>query len=377
MLTADETLTLDARIAPPVDKRQRNFMIALGFALLVHVAFLVEVSRGISEREMRRVGAENGSDNAIAVELVTEKDLQSLSSVSLQPGGAPAMKPSVQPEQAPPPPAEPPPTPEPQPEPTKAAEPLPELKAEPTPEPKIAEPPPPEPKTAEPTVTAEAKAEPSETKPPPAPAFEPLNPDLADMPSPSDAKEAPPPEAEKEESPPEAKKVEPEAAEKKLEPEPAKKQVQPEPAQKQVKPETAEKAAKPQPPAKKKQQQAKLDFAPPPAMPGTSSGGPGRATAATRPPGITRSGENDRFGIAAIRALAQTFPMLKETYGRVTVRLLLNQNGDLVDVRVVAPSGKPGLDQSVVFSTKQASFPLPPRNSTEIDRTFIVTYVYR
>ncbi len=69
--------------------------------------------------------------------------------------------------------------------------------------------------------------------------------------------------------------------------------------------------------------------------------------------------------------------MLRDTYGRVTVRLLLNENGDLVDVQVVSPSGKPLLDQSVVFSTKQASFPLPPRGSTQIDRTFIVTYVYR
>ena len=65
------------------------------------------------------------------------------------------------------------------------------------------------------------------------------------------------------------------------------------------------------------------------------------------------------------------------TFGRVTVRLVLNNNGDLAEIQVLEPSGKPGLDQNVVFSTKQAYFPLPPNGSTVIDRTFLITYVYR
>ncbi len=115
---------------------------------------------------------------------------------------------------------------------------------------------------------------------------------------------------------------------------------------------------KPQPPAKKKQ--AKLDLSPPSAAPSVQAIGPGRAAGASRPPGITRSGENDDFGRGVIRALRATMPPPNGTFGRVTVRLLLNNNGDLAEVQVLEPSGKPGLDQNVVFSTKQAYFPLPP-----------------
>jgi hypothetical protein len=51
-------------------------------------------------------------------------------------------------------------------------------------------------------------------------------------------------------------------------------------------------------------------------------------------------------------------------------------NGDLERVEMLDASGT-SLDQSVVFATKQTYFPLPPYNATQVDRTFVITYVYR
>jgi protein TonB len=103
----------------------------------------------------------------------------------------------------------------------------------------------------------------------------------------------------------------------------------------------------------------------------------GRSAAATRPPGVTRSGENDEFGRGVIRALRKTMPPPSGVLGRVMVRMFLNDNGNLQDVQVVSGSGDAGLDQNVVFAVRQTSFPLPPVGATAADRTFLVTYIYR
>jgi periplasmic protein TonB len=97
----------------------------------------------------------------------------------------------------------------------------------------------------------------------------------------------------------------------------------------------------------------------------------------SRPAGVTRSGENDEFGRGVIRALRQTMPPPRGSNGRVTVRLLLSENGNLAEVSIVRSAGDPILDQSVVFAVKQSNFPIPPGGSTTIDRTFLVTYIYR
>jgi TonB family protein len=122
---------------------------------------------------------------------------------------------------------------------------------------------------------------------------------------------------------------------------------------------------------------AKLDLSVPfdLAIQGGTSGG--RASSATRPPGITRSGENDRFGRDVIRALKKTMPPLESVTGKVKVRIFLNERGNVAWVRLVDGSGDRGLDDSVIFSVHQASFPFPPKNATAADRTFLVTYVYR
>jgi protein TonB len=102
----------------------------------------------------------------------------------------------------------------------------------------------------------------------------------------------------------------------------------------------------------------------------------GRAAAVARPPGATRSGENDEFGRGVIRALRQTMPSPNGQLGRVTVKLLLSDTGNLAEVQLIRSAGAPGLDQSVVFAVKQSSFPIPPGGATLVDRTFLVTYIY-
>jgi periplasmic protein TonB len=102
-----------------------------------------------------------------------------------------------------------------------------------------------------------------------------------------------------------------------------------------------------------------------------------RDTAFTRPAGITRSGENDEFGRAVIRALRKTMPALDRERGRVTVRFLLSRDGNLVELHLAGSSGDPVLDQSVMFAVRQSSFPFPPANAPLVDRTFLITYIYR
>jgi protein TonB len=104
---------------------------------------------------------------------------------------------------------------------------------------------------------------------------------------------------------------------------------------------------------------------------------PGGGTAFTRPAGITRSGENDEFGRGVIRALRRTMPDLDSERGSVTVRLLLSQDGNLVEVQLVRSSGNPIMDQNVMFAVRQSNFPFPPPNAPPVDRTFVVTYIYR
>lgn len=314
MSTAEETLAIDAQIAPPQDNRQRGFRIALLCAFLFHSALLIEVNHNATGR---RMGDTSGKDDAIAVELVTAADLASRELVATPPKGAAPTPP--QPEAKPEPQQQPEPAkPDPQPE---------------TPPEKTAEvPPPPAPKPPESKPAEQPKSQ--------IPDFTSVLQDLATAPQPSEeAKpEAAKPEAAK---PQETKPAEAKPPEKKAEP--AKKKV-----------------ARVTPPS------SATDFVP-----------PGRSSGVSRPPGITRSGENDAFGLGVIRALRATMPPPTGGLGRVTVRLILNENGDLINVTVLQSSGIPSLDQRVVFATKQTNFPLPPYKSTVADRTFLISYVDR
>lgn len=102
----------------------------------------------------------------------------------------------------------------------------------------------------------------------------------------------------------------------------------------------------------------------------------GRSASFVRPPGITRSGLNDQFARNVIRALQQTMPRLDDTFGRSTIRILLDVNGNIDKVELVVPGKNPTIAQSVVFAARQTSFPIPPGGSTLADRTFLITYIY-
>jgi TonB family protein len=120
---------------------------------------------------------------------------------------------------------------------------------------------------------------------------------------------------------------------------------------------------------------ASLDLSTPKNLMNPSFGG-GRSAGLQRPPGITRSGLNDAFARAVIQALQQTMPQLTDVLGRVTIRILLTESGNVAEVRLLAGAKNSSLNQSVVFAAKQTSYPIPPTGSNVADRTFMVTYIY-
>lgn len=157
----------------------------------------------------------------------------------------------------------------------------------------------------------------------------------------------------------------------------------PDPAAEAKKRESAKKAeTKAQPPAQPKQDQqnqkvAKLeqpDSPPSPRSLPSLSGS--RYAGATRPPGITRSGQNDDFARKVVAALQATMPPSRGNKDRITIEIHLNDNGNLVSVKVLAPGRDPRLTQEVEFAPRQTSFPFPPPNSNNADKTFFITYVY-
>lgn len=330
--TPEDIPVLPERIVPPLEKRERAFRGALAVAFLIHASFFIQITRTAP----KTLGDPSGLSDAIAVEIVSLSDLKSRETVALPPPGAPAAAPA------------PPPAP---PETVRATEP--EREA----------PPPKQPETAPEPAPPEAKPEPPPTPAKPAPsAAEPAR-QTAELPDfsaslPKLAELPPPSETEQPEAEPEAEKAAEDPQEKT--------------AEKPPEPKPQPKPKESPPPAAKKR--AALE-APPPRD--QASAPPGRSTAATRPPGITRSGENDAFGLAVVRALRATMPPPRGVLGSVVVRLTLTENGDLQTVTVLEPSGRRGLDESVVFATKQTYFPLPPYKSTLADRTFTIRYVYR
>jgi protein TonB len=342
MDATDDTVGLTERLVPPLDTGQRAFRIALAVAFLIHAAFLIQIGRAVP----RAVGNPAGQTDAIAVDLVSAADLKSREAFALPPPGASPVAPSP-----PPQPQTPPPEP--------AVEPAP-----PEPTPPVAEPKPAPPEPAPPSEVPkpdapkpEAEVKPPETPKPDSKSAEPAKstlqdfesalPDLATVPMPSEKDEA----AE----PPKPEPDAPDATQEPTENTKPKEEKRPEPAKKKT---------------------AALDMRSP--SPKELANAPaGRSAAATRPPGITRSGENDEFGRAVVLALRGTMPPPRGVLGSVVVRLILTENGDLANVTVLQPSGRGSLDESVVFATKQTYFPLPPYKSTLADRTFTIRYVYR
>jgi periplasmic protein TonB len=313
-LAIEGASTIGDHLAGLRQTRPRIFWVGLGLALLVHVLAIV----GINIAKPRSVGSPDGAQDAIAVEIVdgaTLRDSMERPSPASSPPGSP--QPVATPAEKP---AQPPPEPEAQPQPEPPAPP--EVAAlQPTPEP-----------TPAPPESPPAQKEPQKLAAPELPALE--DAPTAEEPKPEIAPEAPKP------------------------------QQQPKQAQ--------QKQAK-QPPKKKT---AALDLSVP-FDSGPASSDSGSSSAVQRPPGITRSGENDQFARNVIRALQKTMPRERNAIGRVTVRIVLTQDGSRADVKLLQSGGNADLDFNVMFAARQTAYPFPPNNSTLVDRTFTVTYIYR
>lgn len=306
-----------------------RFYLWLFAAFLAHGAILT----GFISSKPRQIGDPSGLDGAISISLITEADLRGGATVADSAPGNPAPPPAL-------------PAPPPQPPAAEAPEPnqQPPLPDPPRETGQAAQPAQPEP-FMKPAIAPEAVNVPRETLPESGPG----------EPQPAETPRAEP-------TPPKA--AEPQT-ENKRKTEPS-----------EAKPSEAKPSTKPPPAKPKESKTAKLDMTPPPqAMQSAIPGG--RGAGVERPAGITRSGENDMFARNVIRALQQTMPQLRDTRGRVKVRITLDKNGNLVSTQVLMPSNVPGLDQSVVFATRQTSFPLPPYKAVPADLVFVVTYIYK
>jgi TonB family protein len=342
--TADLTTAGSTRWDTAAGKRERNFYIALGCAALLHASVLV----GFVGREPKVIGDPSGSDDAISVSLVTEQDLQSRSTVAEPPAPPPGQPPTdAQPPQPKPPPPEPqaeqqPPDPKPpetQEPPQEQPQDQPEAKVEPQPPPPVPDAKPDDTKPDEAKVAKSEDQKAEETVQ-----------DLLSLPdeNPADMMSGTKPKSATKPTPDTSKSN---------------------PAKPPTKSSQSKSQKKPQ-----QKRTAALDLSEPDARVSSFTGS-GEA-AFQRPPGITRSGLNDAFARAVIRALQQSMPQLTDVLGRVQVRILLSENGNVVDVALINGSKNSNLNQNVVFAAKQTSYPIPPAGSNLADRTFLVTYIY-
>jgi TonB family protein len=314
--------------------------------VILHASFFISAAQNDGSQ---RLGAEKGADDAISVSLVTEQDLQSRATVAdpVSPPPGPVAPTQEQQQAKPQPQQQQPPTP-PQPEQAKQ-EPQPPEPQQPPPEPQAQDTPQPDtqpdtPQDSDPAKPQEQAVAKTEETSPDARApdlFSLQDEDPSKMQSDTKPKSEPKP---KEDSKHDSKK-----------------------------PNTS-KSAKKSSTSKAQKKVAALDLSTQALAPSFSGGG--GAAAFQRPPGITRSGLNDAFARAVIRALQQTMPQLANTLGRVTVRIFLSDSGNVIDVKLLAGAKDPSLNQDVVFAAKQTSYPIPPAGSNEADRTFMVTYIY-
>lgn len=328
VLAAEGTSTFEEHLALLRNERPRVFWLGLALALVAHAALIV----GIGSAKQRTLGTPDGAADAIAVEIVDGATLKD----SMAPPTPPAPAPGGQ-------------------QPSPAQQPAQPQQAQP----EVPPPPPPEVAAPQPPPVA-APAPPQAPKETP-PAEQSLPEDFADALS------------ELENTPADQEKPQKAPAEAKPAPKQEAKQPEAKPAEKQPPPKQEQQAK--QQPAKKRTQTSALDLSVP-TDEGGGSDDAGNSSAVQRPPGITRSGENDEFARNVIRALQKTMPR-ERANGRVTVRIVLSENGSRADVKLLKSGGNPDLDFNVMFAARQTAYPFPPNNSTLVDRTFTVTYIYR
>ncbi len=293
-IAAADTLTATPDDTAVAGVKERNFVAAMLFAVLLHATLLIAAIK----TPTKQLGEAEGAEKAISVEIVTEKDLQSKTTVPVDPPAAP-------------------PLPPPQLKGSTAAD-----SVEPQPQNRL----------------EQQKA--SEKPPVEAEALKSDQPDLLSIDGPGQK-----PQQEKQ-----AKPSKPEAAK--------------------------ETSTKPSKPVQKQQQVAARE----PAKPLDTSIPPsaltGRSASFVRPPGITKSGLNDQFARNVIRALQQTMPQLSGALGRATIRIFLDENGNVANIELVNAGKDANIAQSVVFAARQTSYPIPPGGSNLADRTFLITYIY-
>lgn len=368
--TVQETpgITVPERDRAPLlhPQRERAFWLGLFVALMAHSALMLALTSA-AEHEQRRVGVDGGAEDSIAVEIVDAATLRD----SMEPPAPPSPPPAMQPQQ---------PMAQPAQQPQQAEPPAPQEEQQTAmAEPEPPQPPPPQTEVSDPVVepppAPEPPAEQQQNTQALKPALDAAPPDpvekaLEDAPALAEAAEAEKAEEAKE-APEEAKKEEAKPAEKPKEA----------PKAEAKPPEVKKEAQKQKPPTKQQpkkrsQRTAALDLSMPSEMGESSSDAGGASSMVQRPPGITRSGENDAFALDVIRALRRSMPPATAR-GRVTVRIVLSENGSRADVKVVNSGGNPDMDFNIVFAARQTAYPFPPRNSTVADRTFTVTYIYR
>lgn len=329
----------------------RQFLVGVACALAVHLALLIGI--GTDPPRPRTVGNPDGSQDAVNVELVTAADLDGMTA----PQAAPAQPAGETPAVA-------------------AAQPSPAVMPSPSaPTPtEAARPPPPKPPVQE------VSKEPTEL-----PAKEATNKQATK--SVAEAREPTPKPAEPpDDAPPKLKREagakSPDVIDKELFDEllrltpPAS---APPPPKSNPQARTASNApAEPRPKAKPL---SELDLSltlPSSSRPAYSFATPdGRGAGFSRPPGITRSGENDEFARRVIAALYTTLPQSREFIGRSTIRITLDTMGNQIEVKLVSGSGNDAFDQAVQYAAKQTNYPFPPSGSRPVDRIFVVTYIYR
>ena len=330
VLTADSTHGRAEHLDATKISRQPIFLIGLFAAAAVHAALIL----GMIGSPSRYIGDPEGSSRVINVELIDEAEFQNSAPSTSRPDNPPSaatVAPPPQPEAPPPQPEAPraqPEEPRPQPE-----------EPRPQPEEPSAQPEAPRAQPEEPSAQPEApSAQPEE------PRAQPQAPSASEPVLPQKSAEQPPLETKKPKAPspqdtPEKRKVT------------------------EIDPNYELK-----PPAT-------LDLRVP--FYATTTEAQRSSSGATRPPGITRSGENDKFGRDVIRSLRKMMPPPRGIKGRVTIRIFLDGQGNIAKAELVQSGGNRELDQSVLFSAQQATFPYPPKGATVADRTFRVTYIYR
>lgn len=341
------------RAAAP-EARERKFWITLAVALALHGLILISIIHSAP----RQMGDPNAVPGAVSVSFVSEAELRDATTGADGGGATPAPQPTPPPQAVQPPP-----------EPPAEAQPAPaEPQVQPPPAPAAKQPAEPA-EAAQPKANELAKAE--ETKAPETPT---LRDSVA-------ADAIPEKKAEETEAAKATKDVEKEA-EKPVETPTELTKERPDLLELPHTPPVQQPTQKQQQPTKKQQQQPQQKQAmrtqPNLTMPQDAITTPsyeGRAAGVQRPAGITRSGANDDFARGVIQALRRTMPQMN-VLGRVTVKILINLNGNIESVEVLARSENTDLNRAIVFSTKQASFPFPPNGATVDDRTFTITYIY-